>query len=378
MKRLPVLFAVAAVGAGFMAGYATSAASRSGNASATLSQTVAFEKGGSEETGPYNVVRNWPQPLHPDWTWGRTSGVWAESPDRVYVIQSGEIPVKTRGNASRVSAVDHPDTRTTEHRFLVFDRAGKLIESWEQHNHLFVHPHSIKQSPYDPQKHVWVIDGRSDSGPSAHQVWKFTHDGKLVMTLGQHKVPGNDKTHLGGPTDLAFLPNGDFLVADGYWNGRIVRFNKDGKYLSEFGTRGSAPGQLNIVHGIAVDARGRIYAADRGNSRVQIFDQSGKLLDLWPNIPFPMDIAITNDGAVWVADGQVNKFLKFDQDGRLLYAWGTFGGSEPGRVWATHRISVDSEGNFYTADVFGGRAQKFVPKKIAAPTHLMGTFLAFK
>ena len=343
-------------------------------------ESVPFEKGGSEETGHYQVDPSWPKPIHPDWTWGRTGGVWAESPDRIYVVQTGEIPVATRnagGNPPKMHAVDHPDTRITEHRFLVFDGEGDLIDSWDVVNDLFVHPHSVKMSPYDPD-HVWVMDGRSPSGEAAHQLWKFTREGELVMTLGEHKVEGNDETHFGGPTDLAFLPNGDFLVADGYRNSRIVRFDKDGNYLSQIGgTRGNAPGEFNTIHGIAVDADGRIYAADRSNSRIQIFDQSGELLDIWPNIPMPMDIAVTDDGHVWVADGQVNKFLKFDMQGRLLYAWGTFGGSEPGRVWGTHRMSVDSDGNFYTADVWGGRAQKFVPKPNADPAKLVGQFFGF-
>jgi peptidylamidoglycolate lyase len=342
--------------------------------------SVTFEKGGSEETGPYDAVPDWPKPIHPDWTWGRTGGVWAESPDRIYIIQTGEIPVATRnagGNPPRMHAVDHPDTRTSEHRFLVVDGEGNLIESWEQANPLFVHPHSVKQSPYDPEKHVWVVDGRSRSGEAAHQIWKFNHDGEVVMTLGEHKVEGNDESHFGGPTDLAFLPNGDFLVADGYRNSRIVRFDQDGNYLSQFGEPGSGPGQFRTIHGVAVDAEGRIYTADRSNSRIQVFDQEGNLLDIWPNIPMPMDIAVTEDGSVWVADGQVNKFLKFNRDGRLLYAWGTFGQVAPGRVWGTHRISVDSDGNFYTADVWGGRAQKFTPKPNADPTRLVGTFLDF-
>jgi sugar lactone lactonase YvrE len=295
-------------------------------------------------------------------------------------VQTGEIPVKTRGaagNPPRMHAVDHPDTRISEHRFLIVDREGKLIGSWEQHNKLFVHPHSVKQSPYDPEKSVWVTDGRSTSGETAHMIWKFSHDGKLLLSLGEHKVQGDDQTHFGGPTDLAFLPNGDILIADGYRNGRIVRVNKDGKFISQFASKGSAPGQLNTIHGIAVDSRGRIYAADRGNHRVQIFDQAGKLLDLWPNIPMPMDIAITQDGSVWVADGNVNKILKFDQTGKLLYSWGTFG-TEPGRIWGTHRMSVDQEGNFYTADVWGGRAQKFVPKKGADKTRLVGLFYGYK
>lgn len=341
---------------------------------------VLSDKGGTEVTGPYDVDANWPQPITEGYTWGRTGGVWAESPDRIYVVQTGEIPVATRGaegNPPRMHAVDHPDTRHTK-QFIVFDGAGKLIESWEeQAKGRFVHPHSVKQSPYDADKNVWVTDGRSTSGETAHQVWKFTHEGQHVLSLGEYKVQGDDETHFGGPTDLAFLPNGDFYVADGYRNGRIVRFNKDGKFVSAFGTRGKEPGQLNTVHGVAVDGDGRVYAADRGNGRVQVFDETGKLLDLWPNIPFPMDIAITNDGFVWVADGQVNKFLKFNKQGQLLYSWGTFG-TAPGRVWGTHRMSVDSQGNFYTADVWGGRAQKFVPKKGVDPARLVGMFYGFK
>ena len=338
------------------------------------------EKGGSEVTGHYEVDRDWPQPIHLDWTSGRTGGVWAAAPDRIFVVQTGELPVlegpRSRAGVPVRNAVDHPETRTTEHRFLLYDGAGNLIESWEQHNHLFVHPHSVKMSPYDPD-HVWVVDGRSESGVCAEQVWKFTMDGQLVMTLGEHGVPGNDETHFAGPTDLAFLPNGDFYVADGYKNGRVVKFSADGAYLSEFGTRGREPGQFTQVHGIAVDSEGRIYTADRGNSRVQVFDSDGMLLDIWPNIPFPMDLAVTNDGHVWVADGMANKFLKFDLDGHLLYVWGTLG-AEPGRVWGTHRFSVDSEGNLYTAEVWGGRAQKFRPKPGADPEKLIGSFLGFQ
>ena len=345
----------------------------------TTPSSATFEKGGSEETGPYDAVADWPQPLDEEWTWGRTGGVWAESPDRIYIIQTGEIPVATRnagGNPPQMHAVDHPDTRKTN-RFLVVDGEGNLIETWNEADPLFVHPHSVKQSPYDPEQHVWVVDGRSRSGEAAHQIWKFNHDGEVVMTLGEHKVEGNDESHFGGPTDLAFLPNGDFLVADGYRNSRIVRFDEDGNYLSQFGEPGTGPGQFRTIHGVAVDAEGRIYTADRSNSRIQVFDQEGNLLDIWPNIPMPMDIAVTNDGHVWVADGQVNKFLQFNRDGKLLYAWGTFGQVEPGRVWGTHRMSVDSDGNFYTADVWGGRAQKFVPKPNADPTRLVGTFLDF-
>ena len=339
------------------------------------------EKGGADVTGPYDVVEDWPKPhpTHPDWTSGRTGGVWAVSPDRIFILQTGELPVlegpRMAGRAPARNAVDHPDTRKTEHRFIQVDGEGNLIGAWEQHNDLFVHPHSVKMSPYDPD-HVWVVDGRSESGICAEQVWKFTLDGELVMTLGEHGVPGDDESHFAGPTDLAFLPNGDFYVADGYKNGRIVKFDEDGNFLSAFGTRGREPGQFTQVHGVAVDEDGRIYTADRGNSRIQVFDSEGTLVDTWPNVPFPMDIAVTNDGHVWVVNGISDKLLKFNKQGNLLYSWGTFG-AQPGRMWGVHRISVDSDGNMYTAEVWGGRAQKFVPRATADQSHVIGSFLGY-
>jgi hypothetical protein len=247
------------------------------------------QKGGYDATGSYDVVPNWPQPLPEhgtDWTYGRTGAIWAESADRVYVVQTGDVPVlkekpTTQPGSEGRSALDVPGTRW-ENKFLVFNREGKAIANWKQHDHLFTHPHSLKSSPYDPERHIWVVDGRSPSGDpdiragagpnregASHQVFKFTRDGQLVMTLGEHGVPGNDQSHFGGPTDIAFFPNGDFVIADGYRNGRIVRFDRNGKYLSEFGTRGTEPGQFMQVHGVTIDARERIYTADRGNRRIQ-------------------------------------------------------------------------------------------------------------
>ena len=355
------------------------------------------EKGGYDQTGSYEVVPNWPQPL-PDhgteWTYGRTGAIWPESADRIYVVQTGDIPalegepVTQPGNPGR-SALDVPGTRW-ENKFLVFNREGKMIENWKQHDHLFTHPHSLKISPYDPERAIWVVDGRSPSGDPAiratagttpegasHQVFKFSRNGELLLTLGEHGVPGDDESHFGGPTDVAFFPNGDFLVADGYRNGRVVRFDKDGNYLSEFGTRGSEPGQFMQVHGVAIDARGRIFTADRGNRRIQVFDQQGKLLDIWPNIPMPDHIAITRDGHLWVADGAAHRFMKYDLEGGLQETWGTFG-TAPGNFWVLHHFSVDNEGNLYTAEVIGGRAQKFVPKPGADPRKLIDMFFGFE
>lgn len=147
----------------------------------------------------------------------------------------------------------------TRNCIIVVDRSGKMIEAWTQWDKLFEgggSPHKIRISPYDPEKRVWVVnDGK-------HTIHEFTNDGRqLLMTIGEAGVPGDDATHFGSPQDLAFLPDGSILVADGLRNARIAKFDTTGKFVSSFGTRGNGPGQLSGVHGIAVGTDGRIYVA---------------------------------------------------------------------------------------------------------------------
>ena len=323
------------------------------------------QKGGGDEAGPYEVVPNWPIPLHNDgWKWGITEGVWAESPDRVWVLQRGEVyvPKPPSGTDPRVSALGMKPRH--EHLVLIFNREGKLVESWEQNNDKFKDPHRIRVNPNDPERHIWFTD------EEAHQVTEFTHDGKLVLSLGEFGVEGTDKTHFFRPTDIAFLPNGDFFVADGRGGTRVVKFSKDGKYLMEWGKPGKGPGEFNTLHSIAVDANRRVYVADRGNSRIQVFDENGKFLDQWTDIRSPNFIHISKDQFVWVCDGVTNKILKYDRNGKLLYSWGTYG-DFPGAIWSPHQFSVDSEGNFYIAEAYNGRSQKFRPKPGADPDKLV-------
>ena len=125
------------------------------------------------------------------------------------------------------------------------------------------------------------------------------------------------------------------------------------------------------MHGIAIDAQERVYVSDRGNQRIQVFDAGGGHLDTWPGIRFPLSMGMARDQNLWVNDGNIGRFLKFDLKGRLLFNWGTFG-HRPGQMWGVHAFSTDSEGNLYTAEVWGGRAQKFRPKPGADPTQLIG------
>jgi len=143
----------------------------------------AQEKGGENETGPYEVVTGWPQPLgHPGWTWGSQGGVFAESPNRIYILQRGELPIPEKAPAGYTGGFGAFGTPATqgkprlENCILIVDGDGKLIESWTQWDHLFAGgrgPHHIKISPYDPEKHVWVVDDM------VHQVFEF-RKGKIV------------------------------------------------------------------------------------------------------------------------------------------------------------------------------------------------------
>src|SRR5579864_5051082 len=338
------------------------------------------EKGGESVTGPYEVVPNWPGSLgHAGLTWGSQSGVFAESPDRVIILSRGEIPEKAR-EQSRGAYSQYPPG-TEQNRLFEFprlpiastgieprmtncvnilDRNGKVIESWTQWDHLFEHgrgPHKVKINPYDPEKHVWIIDDERQ------QIFEFTHDGKdLVMTLGEAGVKGNDDKHFGRPTDIAWLPEGTFFISDGYVNTRVVKFDKNGKFIKTWGTPGTGPGQFHLPHSIDIDANRRVYVADRSNSRIQIFDENGKYLDEWDHMRSPFHIMITQDQHWWVADGVTSQMVEYDLNGKYLYSWGSWG-AFPGGMWGVHQFSVDSEGNLYTSEVFGGRQQKFRPKK---------------
>jgi DNA-binding beta-propeller fold protein YncE len=333
-------------------------------------------KGGEEETGPYEVVDGWPHPLgHPGWTWGSQGGVFAETPDRIFVLNRGELPVPDKAPAGYTGGYGAFGTPATQgkprlqHCILVFDGQGKLLEDWTQWDYLFAGgrgPHHVKISPYDPEKHVWVIDDM------VQQVFEFTHDGKqLVLTLGERLKAGEDNAHFGRPTDIAWLPDGTFFISDGYVNSRVMKFDKNGKFLTTWGTKGTGPGQFDLPHSIDIDAKRRVYVADRSNSRIQIFDENGKYLDQWDNIRSPYHIMITADQHLWVADGVTNKFLEYDLNGKMLYSWGTYG-TFPGAFWGVHQFSVDSDGNLYAAETFGGRTQKFRPRKGVDSTKLIG------
>ena len=403
---------------------------------------VPSEIGGQDTWGPYTVDENWPKPLsalpgNENWTWGSAEGIYAESPNRIYLFERGELPNLTRpkntpipqfgpslsfptnevpfrnasqGPVAALPGEGGPDVdcgpadvlpckgwegkvgvdAKWEHCLVVVDGEGNIVEDWSQWNATFRRPHAIYMNPYDPEKAVWAVDdGR-------HAIFKFSHDGKrLLQTIGTPDVSGTDDKHFNRPTFLAWLPDSSMFVADGYNNSRVVKFDKDGKYLMAWGQRGNPPnetrpGYFNTVHGIATDpVTKRIYVNDRTNRRIQVFDENGKFLDMWSTGPYMQNqvektsipggtgtstvysIYMSADRTLWASDSKTWKILKYDLDGHYLYSWGTLG-LFPGGLWGVHQFGTDTDGNFYTAEVSYGHFQKFVPRKGANPDFLVG------
>ena len=248
------------VGTGLLALFFNMAAAQESTIPGVGFAAVPGQKGGQDITGPYDVVTDWPKdiatlPGHSEWTFGAVRGVFAESPDRVFVLQVSEKPKVERPEprnmpevgASSVFPIDRlpwrsgrgPGTvgvdRRVEHAILVFNQEGEIIEEWTQWDHLVRTPHAIHINPYDNEKHIWIVDDQR------HAVFKFTNDGKeLVQTLGIVDKPGMDENHLFWPTFLAWLPDGTLFVADGGAsvfvegrNARVIKFNESGNYVMQ-------------------------------------------------------------------------------------------------------------------------------------------------
>jgi len=255
------------------------------------------------------------------------------------------------------------------------DANGNIIEQWTQWDKIMKRPHFVTINPYDPEKHVWVVDDHM------HAIYKFTHDGsKLVQTIGTPTVKGADGTHFNRPTFLNWLPDSTLFVADGYNGTRVAKFDKEGKFLLDWGMKGSPPdekrpGYMNNVHGMALDPVTRhVFVNDRANHRIQVFDENGKFLYDFSMGKEPSDIHLIYIGAdrsLWAFDRGTSKMLKYDLEGHFLYSFGTWG-DFPGGFWGVHGFSVDQEGNFYVAEVDNGRVQKFHPRAGANPAFLVG------
>jgi peptidylamidoglycolate lyase len=295
----------------------------------------------------YQVVRGWPR-LPPGEILGEATGVGVDSLGNVLVFH----------RAGRTWTDPFPAQPIAAPTVWVFDKAGRFQRSWGAG--LFVMPHGLT---VDHEDNVWLTD------VGLHQVFKFSREGRLVLKLGEARTPGADASHFNLPTDVAVLKDGSFFVSDGYGNTRVVKFAPDGTFLLGWGTPGTGPGEFDLPHGIEVDASGRVLVADRGNSRVQVFDAAGGFLAEWrsPDLGRPYAIAVSANGTALVADGgdqptqppDRSGVAVLDRDGKVLSRFGQFGNYD-GQFRLAHGIAVGSDEAVYVVDVRGQRIQKFV------------------
>ena len=252
---------------------------------------------------------------------------------------------------------------------LHFDPSGKLLASFGAG--MFVFPHGIT---VDYEGNVWVADADGKNG-KGHQVVKFSPTGKVLLTLGKAGMPGDAPGYFNRPTGVAIARNGDIFVADGHGgesNARVVKFSKTGRFITAWGKKGSAAGEFDTPHAIAVDSHERVYVADRSNSRVQVFDADGKFLAEWKQFGRPSGIYVDANDVLYVADSQtVDKAgCTTDQGCRRGIRIGNaadgavkaFIPRPDGDAVGPEGVSADAQGTVYGASNEGKRIDRFARK----------------
>lgn len=235
-----------------------------------------------------------------------------------------------------------------KHPVICFDASGKYLRSWG--DDLLTTPHGLR---VDRQGNVWVTDIGN------HRVFKFDSTGKLLLALGTGK-PGAELDQFNKPTDVAFGPDGEFYVSDGYVNTRVLKYSAEGKLIKTWGMPGTGPGEFDLPHAIIVDPKGRVLVADRSNNRIQIFDREGQHQQSWTGFA-PYGLAFRADGALFVATGVDQDIIQLDAAGKIVRHIGREG-KGPGEFGLPHMLAFDATGNLYVAEVDGKRLQKFTRK----------------
>jgi sugar lactone lactonase YvrE len=273
-------------------------------------------------------------------------------------------------------------TRSANTRLFEFDQTGKFVRELGEGNYGFEFAHSVR---VDPEDNIWVVD------EGTNMVIKFNPAGRIVMVLGHRpdviagalsttvpQVPA-EKYTLGRPTDVAWDPQGNIFVSDGYINNRVVKYDKNGRFLKQVGSEKTSaePGQFNLPHGIAVDAKGDVYVADRSNHRMQKFDNDLNLKAVFSNIgdswtvcvsPGPHQYLFTSNSnpngnapGTWDNTGEI---YKMELDGTILGKFGHAGKIVPG-FQVVHMMDCRNPNEIFVAEIESWRVQKLLLKPLA-------------
>jgi peptidylamidoglycolate lyase len=302
----------------------------------------------------YELVNSWPE-LSKGYILSQPTGIGIDKDDHIFVFH----------RTGRRWDNSFPDSLISQNTILELDNeSGRIINSWGAN--YFIMPHGLT---VDKQNNIWVTD------VALNQIFKFSHDGNLLMKLGVAKVSGNDSIHFNLPTDIAVADDGSFYVSDGYGNSRVVKFSSTGKYIKAWGTYGNKPGEFIIPHGIAIGQNNTLYVADRQNNRIQLFDTSGNFLKELKNdaqVEQLPSIAIDNADHLFAIDYDPTKKMDSTVNGSTIFEFdsshannhfGATGSAKRTSCWF-HDIAIDSKGNIYVGDIIGLKILKFKPKKL--------------
>ena len=271
------------------------------------------------------------------------AGVSMGAPASVKFDSKGHMFVLTRGDMA----------------FFEFDGNGKFLRAFG--DHLFVRAHGLR---IDRDDNLWATD------VGGHVVLKVSPSGDVLLTLGVKGEAGewNEVTgsrRLDEPTDVAIGANGDVFVAEGHTPGpggdaRVLKFDRNGRFLKSWGGKGSGRGQFQVAHGIDIDGHGRIWVADRENQRVQIFTADGAYVREIRYAGLPCDLEI-GPRSIFMVNGFAGQLLKLDQDGKVIAVLGK-PGTALGEFGEAHMVAVSPNGDVYVADTVNATLTKFVAK----------------
>jgi DNA-binding beta-propeller fold protein YncE len=308
---------------------------------------------------PYDTVEGWAK-LPPGRIWGATSAVYPAN-------DGTNIWIAERCGANLCVGSDLNPV-------MLFDPDGNIIMSFGRGK--IVWPHGIF---VDADDNVWITDAVGYAPVPegvGHTVMKFSPDGELLMKLGKEGVAGDGNDVFTKPSDVLVAPNGDIFVADGHdagGNNRIMKFDKDGNYLMQWGETGGDHGQFRDPHALAMDSEGRLFVGDRGNSRIQVFTQDGEHLATWTQFGRPSGLFIDDNDILYSADSESNarrntgwkRGIRIGsvKDG---FVTGFIPDPEPDQdnsgTSAAEGVAVDAAGNIYGAEVGPRALKKYVQK----------------
>lgn len=246
---------------------------------------------------------------------------------------------------------------------IIHNKTGKLLSSWG--GGIFVMPHGLTT---DKENNIWVTD------IGLHQIFKFTHNGQLILKLGEAGIPGSDSLHFNQPTDIAIAGDGSIFISDGYGNSRIMKFSPEGKFILEWGSKGMEPGEFDIPHGLCI-MNNQLFVADRENARIQVFDLNGKFIRELGTVSYADICSLTADtieNKLYTVDDLNFMKLKHrgsdiiisDTIGIALNRFGRSSKDQDPPCWF-HDIAIDKEQNIFVGDILNNKILKF--ERIAKP-----------